>query len=251
MPAAYHGPPAATDGLIMALPGSLLMGQEIIYQNFVSKSCATHRPAVPGEGSQTFPVIALAFPAPNNTALFQGVSMNVQTTKAADPRSGRTRTRQLIQTGGIASCISRSRSHYDTCASSRTAWCARTHHAHAAWCSPRIEEITFRFSTEFWNGTSRSCSFGKYTSMTSQGKRPPRWWRGDPGVPITRPPPFRNLRAQRPRHQECEDLERPHHRDSRMGADRRHLCARISRRGLRHRSHLHPLAASRRGRSRT
>ena len=60
---------------------------------------------------------------------------------------------------------------------------------------------------------------------------------GDPGVPVARAPAFGDLRARataasRPR----QGPGRPHRRHSGMGADRRHLCARLSGRGLRRRS---------------
>ena len=72
----------------------------------------------------------------------------------------------------------------------------------------------------------------------------------DPGVSLARAPAFRDLRARRPRHQDREGPRRPHARHSGMGADRRHLCARLSRRGLRRRPRLDPLAAGRRQRAR-
>ena len=111
---------------------------------------------------------------------------------------------------------------------------------------PSIEEITFRFTRSLeWDVSE--LSFGKYISLTSQGDRRDG---GDPGVSFARAPPFGDLCAQRPRHQDREGSRRPHGRHSRMGADRRHLCARLPGRGIWRRSRQGPLAAGGRQRAR-
>ena len=60
---------------------------------------------------------------------------------------------------------------------------------------PSIEEITFRFTSSLeWDVSE--LSFGKYISLTRRARADG----GDPGVPVARASPFRDLCAQRPRH---------------------------------------------------
>ena len=73
----------------------------------------------------------------------------------------------------------------------------------------------------------------------------------DPGFPVARAPPLRDLCARRPRHPHREGPREPCRRYSGMGADRRHLCAGFSRGGPGRRPRKNPLAAGRRQRTRT
>jgi hypothetical protein len=87
---------------------------------------------------------------------------------------------------------------------------------------PSIEEITFRFTkSQEWDVSE--LSFGKYISLTSQGD-----------APMVAIPVFPSRV----------------HRDSGMGADRRHLCAGLPGGRARRRSHQDSLAAGRRQRAR-
>ena len=113
---------------------------------------------------------------------------------------------------------------------------------------PSIEEITFRF-TKSSNGTSRSSRSA--STFRSPRRAPTAPMVAIPVFPVARPSPFRDLCPQRPRHQDREGPRGPRRRHSRMGADRRHLCARHVGRGPGRRPRQNPLAAGRRQRART
>ena len=111
---------------------------------------------------------------------------------------------------------------------------------------PSIEEITFRFTRIARMGRLRAVVREVHLAhLAGRGADG-----GDPGVSVARASPFGDLCAQRPRHPDRRGPGRARRRHSGMGADRRHLCARLPGRGLWRRSHQDPLAAGRRQRAR-
>ena len=73
----------------------------------------------------------------------------------------------------------------------------------------------------------------------------------DPGLSVAGASPLGDLCARRGRHQDREGSRGPRRRRPGMGANRRHLRARLSRRGGGRRSRKNPLVAGRRQRART
>ncbi len=111
---------------------------------------------------------------------------------------------------------------------------------------PSIEEITFRFTK-----LARMGCVGAFVRQVHLADVARRRRNGcDPGVSLARASSLGDLRAQRPRHQDREGPGEPHRRNSRMGADRRHLRARLPGGGVWRRSRQDPLAAGRRQRAR-